>query len=256
MYPITIATIAIVITTAFAIAVAMAIAMAIAKAITVPLLLILLLLLPLLLLLLLLWLLTKAMAIAITTDIAIASTDTYYCYCYLLYAVRILRRHCFAPSTRTEKVMDPVELLRALRDPRIVWNHDAYVKPHSTHYNKITTKQLSMVVRPYPSGWTMPTEKEKQWLWLPSASLLQQVADIAAKDRINSPTVPSNLPTAPQHVVTEKRSPEPTDNGRVDTMLTPMPPVTPTGFIEYTPSFKPLKRRISRIPTRETKNNF
>ncbi|KAI9550270.1 hypothetical protein GHT06_006352 [Daphnia sinensis] len=151
--------------------------------------------------------------------------------------------------------MDPIDLLRALRSPHIVWDHNAYLKPHSSHYDKITTKQLSMIVRPYPSGWDLP--KKTRWLWLPSTSLLQQVTKIDPKNA--SPPGMDGLPD---------RSPtDPLENPRpvgINTMINQRPmattvaqmsqsPDTPAKFIEYTPSFKPIKRRISRIPTGGTK---
>jgi hypothetical protein len=65
--------------------------------------------------------------------------------------------------------MDPVEILCGLRSPKIVWDLNSFEKPHVSRYPGITTRQLSMVVRPYPGGWAMPMKR--QYLWHPSATL-------------------------------------------------------------------------------------
>lgn len=153
--------------------------------------------------------------------------------------------------------MDPIELLRGIRNDQIIWDHNSYAKPHTSHYPTITFKQLSMIVRPYPSGWTAP--KNRQWLWLPSATLLKQVADLAPHNqrkneelgpaKLNQPELP------PRKILVRPVLPKPTRINPASTRRTTTVPAVARApadiqaeYVEYTPSFKPLKRRISLIP--------
>ncbi|KZS15438.1 Uncharacterized protein APZ42_019104 [Daphnia magna] len=137
--------------------------------------------------------------------------------------------------------MNPIEILRGLRSPKIVWDLNAVHEHHISYYETITTKQLSMIVRPYPSGWTMP--KKWRYLWLPSASLLKQVADITASERTQESDT-TNQPVETQLPLLEVPT----------TALIQHPEIKPAEqtateptFVEYTPTFKQPKRRISRF---------
>ncbi|KAK4007776.1 hypothetical protein OUZ56_012928 [Daphnia magna] len=145
--------------------------------------------------------------------------------------------------------MDPIELLRGLRSQKIVLDLNSFNVPHVSHYAEITTKQLSIIIRPYPSGGTMPTDR--RYLWLPSATLLQQVMDITYPNRTKTKEPSSTELNQPGKAelppFVEEALVKPAKQIVTKLTTTPKPADTQTDFIEYTSSFKPPKRIIPRL---------
>ncbi|KAK4016319.1 hypothetical protein OUZ56_031268 [Daphnia magna] len=136
--------------------------------------------------------------------------------------------------------MNPIEILRGLRSPKIVWDLNAVHEHHISYYETITTKQLSMIVRPYPSGWTMP----KKWRYMAPVSLPTETASERTQesDTTNQP-VETQLPllevptTAliqhPEIKPAEQTATEPTFTTPTAPVLFHNEPTTPSYIREF-----------------------